>query len=129
MMPAYRLEKKLGGQLAKHPAEAPITVGNDVWIGQGVSIVRKEGLRIGDGAVIGSGAVVTKSVPDYAIVAGVPARVIRYRFPEEFIPRLLALRWWDWPDEDVLACRGLLTGELTEKSLASLEEYQKTHIQ
>lgn len=124
MMPAYRMKNKLGGHLSRHPEETPVAVGNDVWIGQGVSIVRKEGLRIGDGAVIGSGAVVTKSVPDYAIVAGVPARVIRYRFPEDWIRRLLALRWWDWPRELVLAHTDILTGELTEEKLSLLESVQ-----
>lgn len=122
MMPAYRIRNKLGGHLTKHPEESPVTVGNDVWIGQGVSIIRKEGLTIGNGAVIGSGAVVTKSIPDYAIVAGVPARVLRYRFPEDMIRRLLALSWWDWPEEDVLAAWPLLTGELTPEVLTALEE-------
>lgn len=124
MMPAYRMKNKLGGALSLHPEEDMIAVGNDVWIGQGVSIVRKEGLTVGDGAVIGSGAVVTKSVPPYAIVAGVPARVIRYRFDEETIARLLALKWWDWPAEKILANKDLLTGDLTGETLDLLEKQQ-----
>ena len=121
MMPAYRMGNKLGGQLSKHPEEAMISVGNDVWIGQGVSIVRKEGLRIGNGAVIGSGAVVTKSVPDYAIVAGVPAKVIKYRFPDDIIKRLLDLKWWDWDPQKILEHKDLLTGKLDEETLKVLE--------
>lgn len=70
-----------------------VTIGNDVWIGQGVSI--KSGIKIGDGAVIAAGAVVTKDVAPYAIVGGVPAKLIRYRFSEEQIERLLQIKWWD----------------------------------
>lgn len=68
-------------------------IGNDVWIGFGALI--KGGVRIGDGAIIGAGAVVTKDVPDYAIVAGVPAQIIRYRFSEEIIEKLKSLEWWN----------------------------------
>lgn len=67
-------------------------IGNDVWIGS--NAVVHGGVTIGDGAVVGSGAVVTKDVPPYAIVAGVPARIIRYRFEPDLIERLLALKWW-----------------------------------
>lgn len=121
MMPSYRIGNKLGGTLSRHPEEPMITIGNDVWIGQGVSIVRKEGLTIGNGVVIGAGAVVTKSVPDYAIVAGVPARVIKYRFPEDMIGRLLKLKWWEWDNEKVLENRELLTGKMTYETLEQLE--------
>lgn len=68
------------------------TIGNDVWIGN--HVVVKDGVCIGDGAVIGANAVVTHDVPPYAIVAGNPARVIRYRFPEPIVERLLRLQWW-----------------------------------
>lgn len=69
-------------------------LGNDVWVGHGAIILA--GVTIGDGAVIGAGAVVTKDVPPYAIVGGVPARVIRYRFDEKTIKRLLDTAWWDF---------------------------------
>ena len=70
-----------------------VVIGNDVWIGNGVSI--KSGVSIGDGAVIGTGAVVTKDVEPYAVMGGIPARVIRYRFSEEQIEALLKIKWWD----------------------------------
>lgn len=70
-----------------------VSIGNDVWMGHNVNVM--PGVSVGDGAVIAAGAVVTKNVPPYAIVAGVPAKVIRLRFPEKTVERLLRARWWD----------------------------------
>ncbi len=86
------------------PAEAwdnkgDIVIGNDVWIGYDAVILA--GVTVGDGAVIGARAMVTKDVPPYTIVGGVPARPIRKRFPDETVKVLLRLRWWDWPLEQI----------------------------
>jgi len=76
-----------------------VSVGNDVWIGERAMIMG--GVTIGDGAVVGAGAVVTKDVPPYAIVGGVPAKIIRYRFPPELIDELERLHWWLMGEEDL----------------------------
>ncbi len=81
----------------------PVSIEDDVWIGTNAVIV--QGVRVGAGAVVAAGAVVTRNVPPYAIVGGVPARVLRYRFDERTIRELLRTRWWDWP-EDELRRRG-----------------------
>ena len=75
-----------------------IEVGNDVWIGANAIILPKGG-KIGTGAIIGAGAVVTKDVPPYAIVAGIPAKIIKYRYDNEIIEKLLASKWWDIPHD------------------------------
>lgn len=80
---------------------APIHIGNDVWIGNDVIIFG--GLTVGDGAVIGAGAIVTHDVPPYAVVAGVPAKVIKYRFDAKTIKDLLKLKWWDRPETIIAA--------------------------
>lgn len=74
-----------------------ITIGNDVWIGFEAAILA--GVTIGDGAIIGTRAVVTADVPPYTIVGGIPAKPIRKRFSDDVIAALLELRWWDWPLE------------------------------
>ena len=76
-----------------------IVIGNDVWIGYETVIL--SGVTIGDGAIIGTRAVVTKDVPPYTIVGGVPARHIRRRFDEESVTKLMELKWWEWPDEKI----------------------------
>jgi len=77
-----------------------ITVGNDVWIGYEAAVLA--GVTIGDGAVVGTRAVVTRDVPPYTIVGGIPAKPIRKRFSDEIISALLELKWWDWPKEMIL---------------------------
>ena len=74
-----------------------VTIGNDVWIGQNVTILPC--VHIGNGAVVGAGSIVTKHVPDYAVVAGNPAKILKYRFTDEEINRLNEIEWWEWPDD------------------------------
>lgn len=80
-----------------------VIIGNDVWIGQGASLIA--GVTIGDGAVVAAGAVVTKDVPPYTVVGGVPAKPIKKRFSDEQIEKLLAFRWWDQPQNWIMANR------------------------
>jgi len=79
--------------------EGDIVIGNDVWIGYEAVIM--QGVHIGDGAIIGTRAVVTKDVPPYTIVGGIPAKEIRKRFSEDVINQLIKLQWWNWDDEKV----------------------------
>ena len=74
-------------------------VGNDVWIGQNATIL--PGVKIGDGAIVGANAVVSKDVPPYSVVAGNPAKVKKYRFDEDTVDLLLQLKWWDRPIEEI----------------------------
>jgi len=74
-------------------------IGSDVWIGHGAKIL--SGISVGYGAVIAAGAIVTKNIPPYAIVGGVPAKIIRYRFSDSIISQLLDVKWWEWPEEKI----------------------------
>lgn len=76
-----------------------IVIGNDVWIGYEAIVL--SGVTIGDGAIIGTRAVVTKDVPPYTIVGGIPAKPIRKRFSDEVISKLLELQWWNWPENRI----------------------------
>lgn len=75
-------------------------IGNDVWIGR--SSIVLSGVKINDGAVVGAGSVVTKDVPHYAIVAGNPAKIIRHRFDDDTIQKLIKINWWSFPDSELL---------------------------
>lgn len=96
-----------------------ISIGNDVWIGANSCIL--SGVCIGNGAVIGAGSVVTKNVPDYAVVAGNPARVIKYRFSQEVIQLLNDLCWWDLPidiiKENINLFKTEINGEVEQEIL------------
>ena len=80
-------------------SKGEVYIGNDVWVGARAVIL--SGVTIGDGAVIAAGSVVTKDVPPYAIVGGVPARLIKYRFSTEIIINLMKIKWWEWNDKVV----------------------------
>src|SRR5687767_5808504 len=86
--------------LKGHPAtNGDVIIGNDVWVGYKATIL--SGVTVGDGAVVGAKALVTRDVPPYAIVGGNPARTIRMRFTDDIIQQLLRVRWWDWDLERI----------------------------
>jgi acetyltransferase-like isoleucine patch superfamily enzyme len=92
-----------------HPkTKGPIIIGNDVWIGMGATIL--SGVTVGDGAVIAAHSVVTKDVPPYAIVAGNPAQVLKYRFDQETIQALLRIQWWNWDITKIVENVALING-------------------
>lgn len=102
----------LGINLAKQKYEQieKTLIGNDVWIGNNVLI--KSGIIIGDGAIIGMGSIVTKNVEPYSIVAGVPAKIIKYRFEPQIIKKLLDQKWWEKDDIS-----------LVKKHITNIQEY------
>jgi virginiamycin A acetyltransferase len=103
---------------AAWPHRGDLVVGNDVWIGYRATLM--PGVRVGDGAVIAAMSVVAADVPPYAVVAGNPARVVRYRHSETDIAALLALRWWDWPIERITAnLRAIALGRAADLARAA----------
>ncbi len=104
-----------------HPStKGDIVVGHDVWIGQEAIIL--SGVKIGSGAVIGAYSVVSSNIPPYALAAGNPAQVRKYRFSDEIIGRLLKLNRWDWKDEKIKRNMSILCSELTLEKLEQLEK-------
>ena len=99
----------------------PTVIGNDVFVGLGAIILA--GVTIGDGAVVGAGAVVSKSMPPYAVVVGNPAQIVHYRFDSEIRDRLLALRWWDWNDDEIRAMKRWFMADVE----SFLDEAERVH--
>lgn len=114
---AHRMDLVSTRQLATYLAKidgiddlttkGPIVIGHDVWIGARAIIM--SGVTIGNGAVIGAGSIVTQDIPPYAVAAGNPARVIRYRFSADVIERIQASQWWNWSDDEIRENIKLLT--------------------
>lgn len=101
-----------------YPGKGDTRIGNDVWIGYRAAIM--PGVNIGDGAIIGAYAVVTKDVAPYSVIGGNPAQEIRKRFSQQDIERLLKIRWWDWPIEKISRNVQLLTSS----NIDALEQCQ-----
>ena len=108
----FYLNKSLNPQFKneiKYKPYSPITIGNDVWIGEKCLIM--PGVNIGNGAIIAAHAVVTKDVPPYAIVGGVPAKVIKYRFSNEVIEKLQEICWWNMSDDEIISHKAIFAKE------------------
>jgi hypothetical protein len=94
-------------------------IGNDVWIGSDAIV--KHGVIVGDGAVVATGAVVVKDVPPYAIVGGLPAKVIKYRHPQELRDALVESQWWDWP----VAALQIISDEFDQDCPLTLKRFEQ----
>ena len=117
----FVLTRVLGdSEASETESKGPITIGNDVWIGTQCVIL--SGGMIADGAVIAANSVVTTKIPPYAIAAGSPAKVLRYRFSEAIIERLLELEWWHWSRSRLERNRALFEGDLTDEKLDSVQD-------
>lgn len=114
--------------ISGHPkSKGPVIIGNDVWIGHDASIM--SGVTVGDGAVVAAKSLVAHDVPPYAIVGGVPAKLIRYRFSPAHIQKLLRIRWWDWDLETIARyIQWLLNSDITSFIEAVEKEFGKIHI-
>ncbi len=118
---AFPYEQRVGNFVVENKhVIAQVKIGNDVWIG--THAVLMPGISVGDGAIIAAGAIVTKNVPAYAVVAGVPAAIIKYRFEDLIIEKLMQLKWWDLPEDIIRANIDLFQGEFTMEKFNKLEK-------
>lgn len=95
----YPLKQLIGGGPPEATSKGPVRIGHDVWLGSRVMVL--SGVTIGNGAVIAAGSVVVKDIPAFAIAAGVPAKVLRYRFDKETIKKLEEIAWWEWTEKKI----------------------------
>lgn len=126
MYTSYHWKSIFGESIESIKKEKKNTIiANDVWIGNGAIVIN--GVNVGNGAVIGAGAVVTKDVPPYTVVAGVPAKVLYKRFTDEVIERLEKIQWWNWPEEILAKHERLLRIDpLTEENLTYMEKISES---
>jgi len=118
---SYYMMKNIFNEKVKSDmaSKGSIEIGHDVWIGTHAVILT--GAKIGHGAVIGANTVVSGVVPPYAIVTGSPAKVVRYRFEEPIIQKLLELKWWDWPMEKIKQNKAFFENKLTPESFSNIK--------
>ena len=125
--PFGHTEPSLGkiAPINNHPQKSKkIIIGNDVWIGRDVTIM--SGVNIGDGVIIAANSHVVKSAPPYSIIGGNPAQIIRYRFDENTILKLLKLKWWDWPNEKIYEFHHFLSTEPDKSPLFENSDSDKS---
>lgn len=113
----------LDGRMKAHQPTQPVVVGNDVWIGHGAVVLK--GVSIGDGAVVGAGSVITKSILPFEVVAGNPARVLRKRFPPEVEELVAATEWWNLDESDLWKYAWMFDLNLTSLDDAQLGELRR----
>lgn len=115
---AFPYVKRIGFVKEDNQNHKKTLIGNDVWVGCNSVIL--SGVKVGDGAIIGAGSVVTKDVPDYAIVVGVPAKIIKYRFKEEIRNKLKEIEWWNLPYQTIKSNIQIFQRPLDDKTLEEL---------
>lgn len=125
-MPQFRWNQMAngGGKIPDVMNHEHCMIGNDVWIAAGAQILHKA--KIGDGAIVGGGAVVTHDVPPYAIAVGIPAKIIGYRFEQKFIDELLDIQWWNWPLPVIREnMQKLIHTDVNEKTISMMRKIAK----
>jgi acetyltransferase-like isoleucine patch superfamily enzyme len=115
---SFRIQWRMEGAFedGMPQSKGDVVIGSDVWIGTGAMVL--SGVTVGHGAIVAARAVVTSDVPPYAIVAGCPTRVVRYRFPPDVIEKLLDIAWWEWDDARIRHLVPLLSSPDVERFLA-----------
>ena len=129
--PLYLLDKSMPSKYregeANHSGKRQIIIGNDVWIGTRATICA--GVRIGNGAIVAAGSVVTRDVPPYAIVGGNPAKVIKYRFDEDTIKYFQEIKWWHWPETEIVKHKDfMLNPSLRKAGLPSAKQQANEEV-
>ena len=122
-MPQFRWNQMAngGGKIPNVMSHEYCMIGNDVWIAAGAQVLHKA--KIGDGAIVGGGAVVTHDVPPYAIAVGIPAKIIGYRFEQKYIDELLDIKWWNWPLPVILEnMQKLMHMDVNEDTISMMRE-------
>lgn len=118
----YKIQKELFGYCYTAKSKN-VTIGNDVWIGDAAILL--PGIKIGNGAIIGAGSIVTRSIDPYSIVAGVPAEIIKKRFTKDIIQLLEEIKWWDWPPHKIQQNKNFFSLNLENTAKDVLKKFLK----